>query len=444
MNSDGLITQSVREIGTFTYGYSLNNEVTSIAYSGSETLNNDYVNTSLTQDTSGNLTAFRGETFYNFNNFNYRIGSAYYWPDYSGLGRMVGEKRGTDAKALSYYPDGKLKEFALYSSGTLSRKVNYYYDGLGRRISKLKDFASESDSKVTYTHLGLEDRILLSTVTKDSTTVEGLYIDGQGIDDHLFEINSTNGAKAYVKDHLGSVINSSAIGGKSVFGLCGENLGSAAAVNSATEPVVYGFTGREADSEIPGVYHYRARAYDSYSCRFLTKDPLGPREGGDINPYRYVHNDPVNRTDPMGLRDGAQEDWAAPNQDFVTQLLIDSYVKQAAGNVSEAARQIMFDRQAGNLTGLAAASADHYLDARSGVSDGGPVVALTYSAFLIPGYAVGKSFDQAAGTGRESFTCEPGLGHPSERRGEAIHGASPTPVALSRPEIQSAALRQWI
>lgn len=45
----------------------------------------------------------------------------------------------------------------------------------------------------------------------------------------------------------------------------------------------------------------KIRNYDPQSARFLTKDPLGPQQGGDINPYRYVHNNPVNATDPMGL-----------------------------------------------------------------------------------------------------------------------------------------------
>lgn len=42
------------------------------------------------------------------------------------------------------------------------------------------------------------------------------------------------------------------------------------------------------------------RDYDPVSARFLSKDPLGPHEGGDINPYRYAMNNPVNLVDPDG------------------------------------------------------------------------------------------------------------------------------------------------
>lgn len=297
---EGLISQIVREIGTFNFGYSLNGEVASISYSGTEALNNAFVNTTLTHDAAGNIISYRGETFEPFNNFTTKVGTntATYWPDYSGLGRMIGESRGSDAKSVSYYPDGKIRNFQFYSNSNLLRKVGYYYDGLGRRIAKVKDFTSEADSTITYTHLGLEDRVLLADVTKDGSMVETLYVDGQGIDDHLFEINGSNGAKGYIKDHLGSIINSSAIGGKSVYGLYGENLGSAPSMNSGTEPLIYGYTGRELDSE-SGYYNYRARVYDPVAARFLTKDPIG-FGGGDTNLYRYVWNNPLNNVDPSG------------------------------------------------------------------------------------------------------------------------------------------------
>ena len=74
---------------------------------------------------------------------------------------------------------------------------------------------------------------------------------------------------------------------------------------------------------------YRARYYDPVRSRFVSEDPLGL--GGGIsahvyansirkalvigsNPYRYAHNNPVNRIDPSGLLDcpceqRAELDW---------------------------------------------------------------------------------------------------------------------------------------
>ena len=83
------------------------------------------------------------------------------------------------------------------------------------------------------------------------------------------------------------------------YGLYGENLGTAPDNNSGIEAVTYGFTGRELDPET-GYYYYRARYYDPYSARFLTKDPIG-LAGGLTNLYSYVGNNPVNLVDPTGL-----------------------------------------------------------------------------------------------------------------------------------------------
>lgn len=44
-----------------------------------------------------------------------------------------------------------------------------------------------------------------------------------------------------------------------------------------------------------------ARWYDPETGRFLTEDPAG-FEGGDVNLYAYVGNNPVNLVDPLGLR----------------------------------------------------------------------------------------------------------------------------------------------
>lgn len=57
------------------------------------------------------------------------------------------------------------------------------------------------------------------------------------------------------------------------------------------------FTGRENDG---GLYYNRARYYDPAIARFVSEDPIG-FDGGEVNLYAYVANDPINLIDPSGL-----------------------------------------------------------------------------------------------------------------------------------------------
>jgi RHS repeat-associated protein len=73
------------------------------------------------------------------------------------------------------------------------------------------------------------------------------------------------------------------------------------------------FTGREYGATYAGTYipaftfyEYRARAYNPTLGRFMSEDPKG-FDAGDYNLFRYCHNDPLDRVDPMGL-DGFTKD----------------------------------------------------------------------------------------------------------------------------------------
>lgn len=59
----------------------------------------------------------------------------------------------------------------------------------------------------------------------------------------------------------------------------------------------YLYTGREYDEAL-GLYHYRARIYNSLSGRFCSRDPIGFK--GGINFHEYVGGNPVARLDPDG------------------------------------------------------------------------------------------------------------------------------------------------
>jgi len=76
-----------------------------------------------------------------------------------------------------------------------------------------------------------------------------------------------------------------------------DSFGNMTQTGNITQP--YTYTAREHDPET-GLYYYRARYYDPRAGRFITRDPIG-FEGGDVNLYAYVGNNPVNWVDPFGL-----------------------------------------------------------------------------------------------------------------------------------------------
>jgi RHS repeat-associated protein len=63
----------------------------------------------------------------------------------------------------------------------------------------------------------------------------------------------------------------------------------------------YQFSSKESDY-LSGLSYYGYRFYDPTLQRWLTRDPLG--ETGGINLYGFVGNDPLDQTDPLGLRYG--------------------------------------------------------------------------------------------------------------------------------------------
>jgi len=221
-----------------------------------------------------------------------------YYTDRNGLGDITQKSNQNEAHLFEYRGDKKLKKFTLLKNGA-ETVVNYYFDALGRRVAKDMKTPTEAFTQ-TYSYEADQDKILLG---KSGAGPETLYIDGQGIDEHLAQISSTE-VRAYTVNHLGTVLNSEASDQVKEIGAFGEQLQSVSGISSTSNPVIYGFTGRQLDDE-GSTYYYRERQYDPELGRFLSKDPIG-FAGGDTNLYRYVFNRSTMLTDPTGLAVG---DW---------------------------------------------------------------------------------------------------------------------------------------
>jgi len=163
----------------------------------------------------------------------------------------------------------------------------YRYDGLGRRIEK------DANGAVTrYVYDGSD--ILLEFDGAGALLARTSH--GQGTDQPL-AVERGGQEFFYHADHQGSVRKITDSAGLVVNSYDYDSYGNVeASFEGIANPFTY--TGRELDAE-SGLYYYRARYYDPATGRFLQEDPIG-FGAGDLNLYRYVFNDPVNRVDPSG------------------------------------------------------------------------------------------------------------------------------------------------
>jgi RHS repeat-associated protein len=95
-----------------------------------------------------------------------------------------------------------------------------------------------------------------------------------------------------------------------------------------------GFAGGLRDPDT-GLVRFGARDYDPVSGRWTASDPIRFR-GGDTNLYRYATDDPVNRTDPVGLSSVASEG-TPPAADSGVAAATDAAATAAAGSGNSAA-----------------------------------------------------------------------------------------------------------
>ncbi len=114
--------------------------------------------------------------------------------------------------------------------------------------------------------------------------------------DEIFTRTDGSGT-TFLADALGSTLELADASGALQTHYTSEPFGATAATGTSSTNTAQ-FTGRENDGT--GLYFYRARYYQPQLQRFISEDPLG-FGGGDVNLSAYVQNDPVSKTDPLGL-----------------------------------------------------------------------------------------------------------------------------------------------
>jgi RHS repeat-associated protein len=208
------------------------------------------------------------------------------------------EVRDYQAVHYEYINDERLKQ--------VNNNYYLYYDALGRCVKR------RLNNVTTYYIYDGEKPII---EYNSAGTLVGRNLYGKGIDEILMR---TYGAQTYYfqQDRNGNVTHltnaAGAIAEKykyDAFGAVTIYNGSGVRIPSTAYNNRFLFTGREYAATYAGTYtpaftfyEYRARAYNPVLGRFMSEDPKG-FDAGDYNLFRYCHNDPLDRVDPMGLGD---------------------------------------------------------------------------------------------------------------------------------------------
>jgi len=285
---------------TATYGYSLNNDLTSLQLSFNESevtfnyfYNNVHQIVGLNADDSSFLwepsssstvdyVITSGSANKDLNQYSSVGGTDY---SYDGNGCLTGGPQSATFDTLS--------RITQIVSGSTTN--NYWVDPLNRQARK-----SVNGTDTDYLYNGQQ---LIATYD-DSGDLLQRFIPGDALDEYFLYIAGSTSTFLNC-DRQGSIIAETNASGTILNKFVYSPFGETSSISASN----FGYTGQRYDSEI-GLYNYKARYYSPSIGRFLQPDPIG-YGGGDLNLYSYVGNDGGNLTDPMGLQ--AVSGYTAPD-----------------------------------------------------------------------------------------------------------------------------------
>lgn len=204
----------------------------------------------------------------------------------------------------AYDPEGKLIQapdtsFIWDEAGRLTSfdGVTLGYDGLNGLYSR------QTAGKTTHYHHHYAISMGPVLVEKEDGSVKRYYV-WTPAGTLLYQVDVAGGGKAYFYhfDRNGSTIFLSDEQGEASDTYAYMPYGRLVH-QSGNSDQPFTFVGQfGVRSEDNGLYHMRARFYDSKTARFLSRDPLWPNQLSllEINPYAYAGLNPASQIDPTG------------------------------------------------------------------------------------------------------------------------------------------------
>jgi RHS repeat-associated protein len=277
-NAVSNITQMTDGAGAHNYTYDTRDRLTTSTHPSQ-------TNESYTLDDVGNRTASHQGSSYTYQPFNRLTAANSNNYGYNTNGSLTSKSDASGNWTYTWDYENRLRQASKSGGVTLT----YAYDGLGRRVQR----TSSNSGTTKFVYDGAD--VLRDLDGNGSTTAD--YVNGPGIDNRLRQ--TASGATSYfVVDHLGTTRALTDANGNMSSTINYDSYGNVSSSGSA--PTRYTYTSRELDSDA-GLMYYRARWYDPYQGRFISEDPIA-FDGGDVNFYSYVANNPISEWDPSGLQ----------------------------------------------------------------------------------------------------------------------------------------------
>jgi RHS repeat-associated protein len=168
--------------------------------------------------------------------------------------------------------------------------AQYRYDGIGNRLEATRN------NVITRYVYDLHGNLIAEA--DGANTITRYYIHGLGL---MALVTPANKTYCYHFNQIGSTVAMTDMTPAMVNQYAYTPFGTIA---NQTEAIAQPFTfvgQMGVMTESNGFYYMRARYYDPAVRRFISEDPIG-FEGGDLNLYAYVGNNPIIFIDPNGLK----------------------------------------------------------------------------------------------------------------------------------------------